>query len=626
MTLRGRRGLAALATLALLFCACATPIGTRLTSPREVYSFRTRSALSSDEPSDYTLNLLRQRELLLRFREDAAGATAMLHDAALAEGFPTPELYALSELSFLLGQETGDRARFAACAIYAYAFLFPEDGRPTIGGLDARERVAAELYNRALVLAFPRTRSGTVDLEAPPLRELPFGSFEVERDPSSLRMGGYELYDLLPVSEIEIRGLQNRYWRSGIGAPLAAKARLMPGAVEVVPLGPHVRVPITVVVTIPAPIAQLRAGAIRARVQVVPTLEQRSIAIDGRDVPLEAEPSAALAAGLVESAFWKQELGAFLGDAIGLRGSGQLGALRPYKRDRIPAVFIHGTASSAPRWADMVNDLLSDPRLSDRYAFWFFSYDSGNPIPYSGYQLRAALTAAVERADPSGKDPCVRDMIVLGHSQGGLLTKLTAIDSGSTFWDAVSSKPFAEAKLPAKEKDMLGAMAFVKPLPFVRTVIFLATPHRGSYLAGPQIVRRLAARLVRLPSDVVRLGVTVARLPGSGAGALATIEIPTSIDNMSPNHRFIKALASIPVAPGVDAHSIIAVDDPSAPLATAGDGVVKYASAHVDGVASELVVTSPHSGMQAMPATIEEVRRIFLEHSERSACPQPEAH
>jgi hypothetical protein len=34
-------------------------------------------------------------------------------------------------------------------------------------------------------------------------------------------------------------------------------------------------------------------------------------------------------------------------------------------------------------------------------------------------------------------------------------------------------------------------------------------------------------------------------------------------------------------------------------------------------------VQSPHSGMQAAPQTIEEVRRIFLEHSATSACPAP---
>ena len=48
---------------------------------------------------------------------------------------------------------------------------------------------------------------------------------------------------------------------------------------------------------------------------------------------------------------------------------------------------------------------------------------------------------------------------------------------------------------------------------------------------------------------------------------------------------------------------------------------MKYESAHIEGVESELIVRSPHSGMQAAPATIEEVRRILLEHSARSACP-----
>jgi hypothetical protein len=76
------------------------------------------------------------------------------------------------------------------------------------------------------------------------------------------------------------------------------------------------------------------------------------------------------------------------------------------------------------------------------------------------------------------------------------------------------------------------------------------------------------------------------------------------------------------VTPAVPAHSIIAVDDDS-PLERAGDGVVKYESAHADGVASELIVRSPHSGMQDAPQTIEEIRRILLEHSAKSACPMP---
>jgi len=83
-----------------------------------------------------------------------------------------------------------------------------------------------------------------------------------------------------------------------------------------------------------------------------------------------------------------------------------------------------------------------------------------------------------------------------------------------------------------------------------------------------------------------------------------------------------RALVEIPVSPAVTAHSIIAVEG-DGPLEDASDGVVKYRSAHVEGVASELVVRSPHSGMQAEAQTVEEVRRIFLEHSATSACPAP---
>jgi hypothetical protein len=153
--------------------------------------------------------------------------------------------------------------------------------------------------------------------------------------------------------------------------------------------------------------------------------------------------------------------------------------------------------------------------------------------------------------------------------------------------------------------------------------MFLATPHRGSYLAGPQIVRRLAERFVRLPSDLVRVGADLVTVLPQGGPGLTFSRIPTSIDNMSPGNPFIKVLSSIPVSSEVRAHSIIAVLDLNRSRDTATDGVVRFQSARIDGVESELVVQSPHSGMQAAPATIEEVRRILLAHSAASACPLP---
>ena len=88
--------------------------------------------------------------------------------------------------------------------------------------------------------------------------------------------------------------------------------------------------------------------------------------------------------------------------------------------------------------------------------------------------------------------------------------------------------------------------------------------------------------------------------------------MPTSLDAMSPNNQALLVLADIPIEPGVTSHSIIAVKGDGDPL-EGDDGVVEYQSAHMDGVASEFIVRSEHS-CQEHPFTIEEVRRILLEH------------
>jgi pimeloyl-ACP methyl ester carboxylesterase len=562
---------------------------------------------------------LRRYDLLDLFRDDPDAALAKLHAFALQQGLPAEALFALAELSFLRAEEVHDPGRYGAAALYAWAFLFPEEQRAPLDPLDPRGRVAADLYNRALASAFQREEGGAVVVREGGL-DLPFGHFTPQAgEPPDL--GGYAIRSLHPVAELDVRGLRNRYRRPGVGAPLAATLTTTPASeAQPVPMSPTLHLPLTTVALVETPLAQIRSGQVTGKIELLPTLDLDTIAIADREVALEAEPTAALAAGLSESRFWEQELKAFFGNLLGVRGTGRIAGLTPYHAGYIPAVFVHGTASSPGRWADMVNDLVADDRLRHRFAFWFFRYDSGNPIAYSAWQLRDALQRAGERADPGGSDPCVRDMLVLGHSQGGLLTKLTAIDSGDTFWRRISDEPFEEAKLPDETRELMRQIAFVKPLPFVRRLIFLATPHRGSYLAGPQIVRRLAQRLVRLPSDVVKVGADLATV--GPTGVLATGRVPTSIDNMSPGNPFIQALAGIPVGPGVTAHSIIAVKD-DGPLEDASDGVVRYESAHVEGVESELVVRSPHSGMQGKAQTIEEVRRIFLEHAATSACPAP---
>jgi pimeloyl-ACP methyl ester carboxylesterase len=291
--------------------------------------------------------------------------------------------------------------------------------------------------------------------------------------------------------------------------------------------------------------------------------------------------------------------------------------LAPYQKGRIPLVLVHGTASSPGRWADLVNELDNDRVIGDRYQIWLFLYNTGNPIGYSGGLLRRALEHVVAELDPNGEDPALRRMVVVGHSQGGLLAKLTVIDSGDRFWNLVANVPIDQLDLDPDVRETLRLSTYFTREPFVERVIFVCTPHHGSYLAALKMVSLSPAQwisdLVALPSN---LGQVVTELVTRNQDKLilrTMTRLPTSIDNMTPGNPFIKTLAETPIAKGVIAHSIIAVRD-DGPFEKGTDGVVRYESAHIDGAESELIVRSGHSA-QGRPETIQEIRRILIEHA-----------
>ena len=217
----------------------------------------------------------------------------------------------------------------------------------------------------------------------------------------------------------------------------------------------------------------------------------------------------------------------------------------------------------------------------------------------------------MHQLDPEGKAPALQRMVVIGHSQGGLLTKLTAIESGTRFWDNVSKTPLDQLTIEPETRELLRRSLFFTPLPFVKRVVFISTPHRGSYQAALRL-GRLSSWLVSLPGDLTQRTLNVIAQNQDKLLIQKLEKLPTSVDNMNPSHPFIKTLASIPVARGITAHSIIPVLG-SGPITSGDDGVVKYESAHIEEAASELVVRSGHS-VQSHPQAIEEVRRILLEH------------
>jgi pimeloyl-ACP methyl ester carboxylesterase len=594
--------------------ACGPPVGVSRVSPRIVSSELTQSALNSTSPSLFSQNVLHRRNLTELFRRDPEAALERLHRLSVQEGGRDNDLFALAELSFRHADDTRKREYYLESAVCAWAFLFPGSAGTPPDEFDPRLRIAADLYNRGLTQALASPDGSVVDLRSG-LYPLPFGQqVAVHLDPDALRWADRKLIQFVPVAELRVRGLRARYRRPGIGAPLAARA------VETAPgegpsfLGPDLRTPVTALLRIDDARRQLTEPVLHGSLEVYGAFDQRSVEIDGREVRLEAEPTAALAWTLSQSPKWRWERrGFFLGDLLRTELPTGITFSQPFRPGRIPVVFVHGTVSSAGRWADMLNDLENDPRVRERFQFWFFHYATGSPIPYSAMLLRDALTEAVSHLDPERKDPALHQMVVVGHSQGGLITKLTAVDTGTRLWDAISREPLDNLDLRPDTRQLLQRALFVHPLPFVRVVVFIATPHRGSSVTRGLVARTLK-RFVRLPANVV--GATADLLEGNSDALLIDPRGPRfgSVYTMRPGSPFLEALAATPIAPGISAHSIIPVTGAGAgPNAT--DGVVTYQSAHLEGVQSELVVPFSGHSVQGHPLATEEVRRILLEHA-----------
>jgi pimeloyl-ACP methyl ester carboxylesterase len=606
---------AALACFAVLFLAgCTSPIGADRVTTREAYAQVEANALRSSKPSAETVSILHRFELDALAASHPDEAVRRLHEKAVTIG-ERGLLFALAELSYAAGDrirrgvkpwDTRDaRDYYLGSAVYAWLFLFGEGKEAAPDSFDRRFRDACDFYNYSLGLALTEKAStnSLVRLESG-RRRLPVGEIELHLDATHFSTPLSEFDYIVLADQYRVRGLSVRNRNAGLGAPLIcakgfnAEFKLRPCT------------PATAFLRGPASLAQLAAGMQTCALELHPALDA-SVIVGGTQVPLEIDLTAFRAYTMNQSRIWKLGRLDFLAPAEHV--TNQLILHQPLASDRIPVVFVHGTFSSPVTWAEMANTLAADPILRRRYQIWSFIYSTSNPLAYSIADLRSALSDKVQELDPQGTNVSLRQMVIIGHSQGGLLTKGTAVSTGDRLWRMINTNRLEDAKLTETQQRELRRLLFYEPLPFVKRVVFVATPHRGSYLSG-SLARRLAQKLVNLPGAVVAHGSEFLRLSqGSEVSKFFENRIPTSLDSMSPKNPGLLALADIPVAPEIKAHSIIPVLGAGDPHDGGKDGVVTYASAHVDYVASEFIVRSGHSCLNH-PAAIEEVRRILYEH------------
>jgi pimeloyl-ACP methyl ester carboxylesterase len=603
------------ALLALLALAgCTTPIGADKVSPRTAYRHLHQNALNSSHCSADTMRVLNRYDLDKAFKKNPDDTLAKLQAIACTDD-RRDLLYALSELNFQnAGRQSHDvkpwvpnqaRNSYFTSAIYAYLYLFGDGREAPPSPFDIRFRTAGDLYSRGLALGLMAGTNAQVELDGGPRQTSP-GLVDVQFTQPGFPWSLGLIKEFYSADEFIVRGLSTRNRNSGLGAPLIAVTKKIGRYQE------QLHAPATVFLRVNGDARDWSAGKLTATLELYATFDATHVEVNGQSVPLQTDTTVPIAQGLNNSAVWKLGLAQFF--SADLQTKTGIRRMEPYTPGQIPVVFVHGTASSPVWWAEMWNTLNADPVLRQRYQFWMFNYASGNPITYTAGILRDDLMNEIKMLDPDDKDPALRQMVIIGHSQGGLLAKLTATDTGDKLWRLVSRTNIDELNISPQTRGLLRSNFFFKPLPCVSRVIFIATPHRGSY-RNSEFVQKLLNRFIELPGELADASTALLQLKDTiRLPASVRHGVPSSLNGMATDNPFMLTLADIPVAPGIKCNSIIAIKGSDQPP-NGADGVVKYTSAHVDYAESEFIVRSGHS-CQGNPMTIEEVRRILLKNLE----------
>jgi len=619
----GRCACGALPVVLLLLSGCAS-VGVRRVDFDKRIPDPERQALSITEPGARAQDVLRDHGLATRWGTEPEAVLRALDDIYFAST-NRPVLYALAELSYLRAQDcVAEPVRAAplllACVVYSYAYVAGMPAAPAGTPLDDAACNAIAFYNytlgRYLILA---ERAQLRYAQGMRLR-MAQGYLVLEQRAYELIWQPGELDEYKVAYEYEAQGMDVYQVTRGIGVPMIAIRRPPTNQVTTVEERYLPQAELTYAATIVVRSAVTAALDARGRhvwhatLEVCDPVQTDAVTVGARTLPLAADLTTPLAfmigqapspsgfAGMLNPASYNAHHGLFM--------------LQPYQPDKIPVVFVHGLMSSPQAWLQMMNELMGDPVLRRRYQFWFFKYPTGNPLLYSAAALRNALHGVQQCYDPAGTNAAFNQMVVVGHSMGGLLTKTLVQTSSNALWRQVTDVAPDQLQLAADERALVDKLFFFEAQPCIARVIFMATPHRGSSMAERPIAH-LSAMLTTLPSAlaapgkniVKRIAAQTATTPQSDA-AKRIDQNMTGIDGLSPDNPALATLCALPLA--VPFHSIIG-NNKQAGVPGGTDGIVPYTSSHLDGAQSELIVKSDHS-VEENQNGIREVRRILLLH------------
>ncbi len=454
-------------------------------------------------------------------------------------------------------------------------------------------------YNFALSRIFEILKKARLDAWSQPLTVTgEHHEYVLRTKPNPRPEWNPALYDFTPADQFDVGGryVSQRTTRDGIGAPIVAVER-EPNKKARESFAPS-RLFYSVT-------ALARFEGRHCILSAEDPLAKETVTLDGHTLPLAADFTVPLAVMLQQTDPKKHELSrAFNPEKYAHTAT--IERLQPYDPAKTIVLVIHGLMDSQATWTPMINTLRGDPVIRKHYQFWFYSYPSGYPYPYSAAILRSELDAVEKRF------PARKPMVVIGHSMGGCISRLLLTDSGDQLCLRIFGKPLNEVPLSPHTREYFEQELFFHHRPEIGRVIFIAAPLRGSDLAGSWFGRLMASfiRPVRLAAEASR---EMLRLTSIKENELKPKRRANSVDTLSSKSRFVKAINTIPIAPGIPYDTIIG-DRGRGDSPNSSDGVVPYWSSHMDGAQSEHIVPSDHSAHQN-PQAIAEVLHILKEHA-----------
>jgi pimeloyl-ACP methyl ester carboxylesterase len=399
--------------------------------------------------------------------------------------------------------------------------------------------------------------------------------------------------------------------RGGVGAALVGIRDQLSGREEEMEFFPEsLHLPVTLIIERAQRTVKKDGTHVLVTLSLKNPLLHEFVTVQGERIPLAANFSAPLEMLLDGNSQLGLALARFFKASEVAEKSG-IYLLEPYDPNRIPVILTHGLVSVPIIWRDLLPQLMAEPDIAKRYQFMVFTYPSSYPISESALLYRQQLAKLRAKYDPRGRDPLSKNMVAVGHSMGGILTRTLVTDLGDNLWNQFSDVPLEQLGLEPEVEERARELAWFEPDPGIRRAVFMSTPHRGATQAETGLAGWLSS-LAALPREILSDNRSLLDQETAAHIRVDLGKKITSVQSLQPTSPIVKALDVSPYKKGVIYHSIIG-DRGRGDSPNSSDGNVEYWSSHQEGAASELIVPTEHNSY-TYPGSVDELKRILRLH------------